>query len=157
MTLDPTLGHLMDGKQLQRLPAEPSNDDLINTINDLVNELNNNNRDIVGSDIIELILPTGQSQVVLPIPHHLGYAPRIFAQLNGVTLTVSGVAYPNINIPLPNYLNAAPDGSGNWVFKDWVQFFSDATNIYFLWNSGQLYAEDVGFPIKYLLTREAAN
>lgn len=157
MSVDDTLGHLLDGKQLQRLPSQPSNDDLINTINNLVDELNNVNKDIVGSDTIELILPAGQSQVVLPIPHHLGYAPRIFAQLSGVTFSINGITYPNVNIPLPNYLNSNADGAGHWVFVDWIQFYSDETNIYFLWNSGQLYGTNVGVPIKYFLTREAAN
>lgn len=157
MATDPVLGHLMNGNQLPRLPANPSMDDLVTALNSIIDTLNNSNKDIVLSGETELLLKAGESVMILPVAHNLNYKPRPSAYLDDITDTIDGISYPHLNLPLPSWLNGATDGSGHFLFTDWVNVLVDTVNIYFIWVSGVTYIADQTFNVKWFLTREAAN
>lgn len=154
MSFDKNLGQLLDGKQLNTIPPNASNDVQVAAINDMIYVLNNYNRDVVASgNSLLLTLPAGFTSDILVIPHNLGYRPHPYVYLPNATITDSdGVQRPGVNIPLPTYLNSGTSG-GNLTFSSWLDYFVDTTNLYVQLRLATASGADTLIHVSYFLTR----
>lgn len=156
MAVDALLGLLMNGsRELRPIPPNATREQQIAAINDIIAALNNVSRDIVGGDTVDVPM-TGVPLESTTVPHNLGYKPRVFAYLDSrnLVLDLLGNVAPNANLALPTPISLTI-GGGAITDKVRVEVFADINNVYFR----VLNADgSVGtLPIKYLLTRDAAN
>lgn len=168
MAFDPILGHMASGvsKRLADLPANPTVEELRAALAEVIAQLNNNNRDIVAADVVNFVVPPATLDIVLVIPHYLGYRPRATVFLNNVTITIDSngipTPYPGVDIPLPTYLTSfiptGFGGSGTGLgiqFTSWIDFFVDEINLYVHLNNPLALSGSI--PLSYELRREASN
>ncbi len=145
----------LNGKQLQRVPADASRDIQISVINEIIDTLNNVSKDVVLSGTTTFNVD-GTGIQVIPVPHGLGYSPRVEAYLNDTTITDSdGNSYPNVNLSLPTPLETT-DAAGVVGFNVQMDFFVDTQNLYFrILNANG--GTGSGFLVTWALSRLAAS
>lgn len=152
MAFDQTLGLSLAGTQLPPLPPNASKDQQTTVLNEIINLLNNFSRDIVGTGVTSLGL-SSESAKVVTVPHNLGYVPQAFVYIENTTNSAEGITYPGVNVPLPCSLDNGSDGSGHFLFVDWLDYFVDATNLYIRFQSGNIVTTVSPFVLKYFFTR----